>query len=97
MFEYARPGDSALLGNVADKEQRGGVVFSETEEERGAFADLGDAARRESMTTMSGRCCARTASTASTDVSVTRFTGADSTPRRRARSATCSVDSSPET
>jgi hypothetical protein len=46
VLEHARPGQRALLGDVADEEQRGAALLGVARELGGAFAHLGDRAGR---------------------------------------------------
>ncbi len=108
VLEDARPGDQPFLGHVADDQHRGAGILGEPHQPRRGFAHLhGRAGRRlaRARCAWSGssrppaRSRARpTASSriASTRVSATSRSVPDSSPSRRARSATCRTDSSPD-
>ena len=109
VLEHARPGDRAFLGDVADQEERGAGALGVARELRGALAHLRHRAGRRlqaSPTRASGS--SRSPPRAAAPPRARRARARAASRRRcarrrlralsrRARSATCSTDSSPVT
>ena len=99
---------AALLGDVADEDERGAVRLRRRREQRRALAHLRDRARRRLDAVGAqrldrvdqherGRASRHGSASASTRVSASTRTRAGISPRRSARSRTCSRLSSPVT
>ena len=108
VLEDTRPGDGAVLRDVADEDGRDAGLLRDAQKPSRGLAHLCDRAgsraeRRdawsvwtESMTQTSGRSASSVAHTTSSSVSA-RISTVSAPPSRAARSETCAADSSPVT
>ena len=105
VLEGARTRQLAVLGDVADEDERGASGFGQCAQPLGGVAHLGHRARHalrsssliaeiESMTQTWGRRSSMSESAVATDVVVATSSPSGTGPRRRARWATWGADSS---